>query len=104
MSKKLELNWTLHYFFSGQVYGHIHQDKIKLQYHSDKYLDSADKSFLLTSPSVTPVYGNNPAFRVYDFDPHTNNIVDYTQHYLDLSASNCKFSILFCANFRMDKF
>ena len=75
-------------FNSAQLYGHIHQDKMKLQYLGDKYFDSADKTFILTGPSVTPVYGSNPAFRVYDYNPEQHVVVDYSQYHLDLPVSN----------------
>ena len=74
----------------GQLYGHIHADRFKLQYRNDalNMSTSRDKSYLLTAPSLTPVYGSNPAFRVFDYDSQRESLVDYHQYYIDLAASN----------------
>ena len=73
---------------SGQLFGHNHQDKIKLQYASDQYFKGAKKSFLLTCPSVTPIFGSDPAFRVYDYNSREFTLLDYTQYHLELAVSN----------------
>lgn len=76
----------------AQLYGHIHSDRMKLQYLKDTGDEqtSSVKSFLLTAPSITPVYGSNPAFRMYDYDPNQKSLSNYDQYYLDLAASNGK--------------
>lgn len=72
-----------------QLYGHVHQGKILLQ--SPIQLNNsipASDSFALTCPSVTPIYGNNPAFRVFTYNELDRTSLDYVQHYFDLAASN----------------
>jgi len=43
--------------------------------------------FLLTS-SITPVYGNNPSFRVCDYDVKTSKLLDWTVYYTNLTSAN----------------
>ncbi|XP_065674252.1 sphingomyelinase phosphodiesterase D isoform X1 [Hydra vulgaris] len=73
-----------------QFYGHTHQDKIKLLYQSQIFPPIPDenmKSYMLLAPSITPVYRNNPAFRLVTFN-EDRNIADYDQFYFDLVLSN----------------
>lgn len=41
-------------------------------------------SFILLAPSVSPVYDNNPSFRVVSINPQEQALVDYEQYYMDL--------------------
>ena len=50
---------------------------------SDTRQDS-DKSFVLLAPAISPVYHNNPAFRVMLLDTEQLSLVDYSQYYMDL--------------------
>ena len=66
------------YFFSpGQLYGHIHKDDFHVQRTSE------GKAYALLAPSVSPVYRNNPAFRIVSCDKQ-GSILDYDQQYMDL--------------------
>lgn len=44
----------------------------------------APKSFVLLAPAISPVYHNNPAFRVVSLDTDQLVLLDYTQYYMDL--------------------
>ncbi|XP_065674515.1 sphingomyelinase phosphodiesterase D isoform X2 [Hydra vulgaris] len=73
-----------------QLYGHTHEDKIKLLYQSQIFPPIPEenmKSYMLLAPSITPVYQNNPAFRLVTFN-EDRNIADYDQFYFDLVLSN----------------
>lgn len=44
----------------------------------------AKKAFVLLAPAISPVYHNNPAFRVVSLDTDQLALLDYTQYYMDL--------------------
>lgn len=77
----------------GQFYAHTHRDDFHLQ-----ILDAADeeaekastKSFVLMTASISPVYSNNPAFKVYTLRTDKQALVDYDQYYLDLVIATGK--------------
>ena len=50
--------------------------------------DNNWKPFLLMAPSITPVYANNPAFRLVSFNKETLELSDYTQYNMDIILSN----------------
>ena len=85
------------FIYSGQFFGHVHRDRIKIQNLEDKFEPpynikgksiSGKKSYLLIAPSITPVYANNPAFRLVSFNKNSLDLKDYTQYYMDLTLSN----------------
>eukprot|EP00698_Gefionella_okellyi_P010354 TRINITY_DN2680_c0_g1_i1.p1 TRINITY_DN2680_c0_g1~~TRINITY_DN2680_c0_g1_i1.p1 ORF type:complete len:251 (-),score=49.09 TRINITY_DN2680_c0_g1_i1:132-884(-) len=43
---------------------------------------------LLLAPSISTRDGNNPAFRIVDYDAQSGLIYDYTQFYLNVTAAN----------------
>ena len=49
------------------------------------------KSFVLLSPAISPVYHNNPAFRLVSLDTDQLSLVDYTQYYMDLVMATREF-------------
>ena len=87
---------------SGQFYAHTHRDDFHLQ-----ILDAADeqaekastKSFVITTASISPVYSNNPAFKVFTLNTKKQALVDYDQYYLDLViATGMKNSPRYCTH------
>lgn len=55
----------------AQLYGHSHKDKIHLLYPQDGYpltYPQQNKTALLIAPSISPIHGNNPAFRLFAFN------------------------------------
>lgn len=73
-------------FFTGQFYAHIHKDDFHLQT-PDVHVSSQspmNKSFAILSPSVSPVYSNNPSFRLVYIDEQERALLDYDQYYMDL--------------------
>lgn len=78
--------------YLAQLYGHHHRDKTRMLY-TDEYTrtdNNLDKTALLMSPSITPIYQNSPAFRLFAFNQREGNLHNYTQYYMDLTLSNCK--------------
>ncbi|HEX6160760.1 MAG TPA: metallophosphoesterase [Thermoanaerobaculia bacterium] len=55
----------------GSFAGHTHQDEFRF----------ASGDFIHITPSITPVFGNNPAFEIVDVTPH-GEVTNYTAHHL----------------------
>ena len=71
--------------FAGQFYAHIHKDDFHLQFGNEAAPEGlASKSFALLVPSLSPIYKNNPGFRVVSLDTESKALVDYKQYYMDL--------------------
>nr|XP_029487155.1 acid sphingomyelinase-like phosphodiesterase 3a [Oncorhynchus nerka] len=75
---------------SGHFYGHTHRDSIMvLQDQQGEPVNS-----LFVTPAVTPIksaeepYSNNPAFRMYHYDPQDYRLLDIWQYYLNLTEAN----------------
>lgn len=56
---------------AGSFAGHTHQDEFRI----------ASGDFIHITPSVTPIFGNNPAFEIVDVQ-HNGNIAGYTAWHL----------------------
>ena len=77
----------------AQIFGHLHSD----QFHfidSDGTVDPAHpdpaSSIAVTcAPSIVPTF--NPSYRVWDYDPETLDLQDYTQYYANLDKLYEKF-------------
>ncbi|KAL2081925.1 hypothetical protein ACEWY4_021743 [Coilia grayii] len=75
---------------SGQFYGHTHRDSLMvLLDHQGKPVNS-----VFVTPAVTPIknarepYSNNPAVRLYPYDPADYGVLDVWQYYLNLTEAN----------------
>jgi sphingomyelin phosphodiesterase acid-like 3 len=55
----------------GSFAGHTHQDEFRI----------ANGDFIHITPSISPVFGNNPAFEIVKIDDKAE-VVDYTVHHL----------------------
>ncbi|GAA5820840.1 hypothetical protein JCM11251_001839 [Rhodosporidiobolus azoricus] len=75
-----------HNTIAAQFYGHSHADEFEVGY-SDYELRSAEvaNGISFIAGSLTPT-GGNPVFRVYDVDPDTYEIMDFTPYYANLTA------------------
>jgi len=71
---------------AGTFFGHTHQDEFEIAY-STPATPSADTAVMVSfiAPALTPTSGN-PTFRVYDVDPVTFSILDYTVYYTNISS------------------
>ncbi len=70
--------------------GHTHMDDFRLIYGADKENKRA-VDFIHISASVSPVFGNNPAFQVIRFNPRSGTPTDTVTYYMDLSKSPSAF-------------
>ncbi|KAI0261261.1 acid sphingomyelinase [Gloeopeniophorella convolvens] len=86
---------------SSQFFGHTHDDQFQIAYSdfSNQTAETAD-SIVWIAPSLTPTNGN-PAFRVYDVDPDTYEIMDSKTYIANMSdpsfQTNPKWSLLYSA-------
>ncbi|XP_065819979.1 acid sphingomyelinase-like phosphodiesterase 3a [Labrus bergylta] len=77
---------------AGHFYGHTHRDSVMV------LLDQQGKpvNSVFVAPAVTPIkhvlepYSNNPAFRMYLYDPEDYGMMDIWQYYLNLTEANEK--------------
>jgi sphingomyelin phosphodiesterase acid-like 3 len=58
--------------------GHTHMDEFRLP---------AGAGFIHVTPAVSPVFGNNPGFAVFDYSRADGRIADARTYYLDLAAN-----------------
>jgi hypothetical protein len=58
--------------------GHTHMDNFRL------LIDDKDKpfSYLHTSPGMSPIFSNNPAYQIFSYDKTTGQIDNYVTYYL----------------------
>ncbi|WFD00867.1 hypothetical protein MYAM1_003622 [Malassezia yamatoensis] len=91
-------------------YGHTHEDQFQLFYNSTdgdslsvsrQTEDAVGVAFI--GPSLTPLSGVQPSFRIYEVDPETYEVMDYLQYYLPLNdaqqitADNLQWKLLYRA-------
>ncbi|TLD11737.1 hypothetical protein PspLS_11811 [Pyricularia sp. CBS 133598] len=71
---------------AATFYGHTHKDQFEIAY-SDYNSKSASTATMVSyvAPALTPTSGN-PTFRVYDVDPVSFAVLDYTVYYTDINA------------------
>lgn len=62
--------------------GHTHMDDFRLSYLDDQ----ANRPALLIhiNPAVSPQFGNNPAFKLFEYRPGSLELLDYTTYYVDV--------------------
>ncbi|KAJ5747833.1 uncharacterized protein N7511_009529, partial [Penicillium nucicola] len=70
---------------AGLFYGHTHMDEFQIAY-SDYTTRNADTATAMAyiAPSMTPTSGP-PSFRVYEIDPVTYGVLDFTQYIANIS-------------------
>jgi sphingomyelin phosphodiesterase acid-like 3 len=66
---------------SGILSGHTHSDTLQVI-----ELQNGHHIPFITTPSVSPIFGNNPGFKVFSYDTHTMNLEDYSTYYASLLA------------------
>ena len=65
--------------------GHIHMDNFELV--REKFT-SNPVSFVHFTPSISPIFGNNPSFELITYDPDSYTLIDYETHYMDLGTAS----------------
>lgn len=67
----------------GQFYGSLHRDDFRLT--SD--IEEVQGSIILISPSLSPIYNNNPGYRFVYLQKSNLDVTDYWQYLLDLEMT-----------------
>lgn len=75
----------------AQIYGHDHTDSFRFYF--DTPLATVPSSYMLLAPSITPWRSpyypqgpNNPGVRLISYDESSFDLLDYTQHWTNLSS------------------
>lgn len=70
---------------AGLFYGHTHMDEFQIAYsnYTNRAHDTATAVGYIV-PAMTPTEGS-PSFRVYEIDPDTFGVLDYTQYIANIS-------------------
>ncbi|GJE99928.1 sphingomyelin phosphodiesterase [Phanerochaete sordida] len=73
---------------AAQFFGHSHKDQFEIAYSdfNDQTADTAT-SIAIVAPALTPTSGN-PAFKIYDIDPDTFEIMDAKVYITNISTPN----------------
>ncbi|KAJ6560941.1 sphingomyelin phosphodiesterase [Mycena sp. CBHHK59/15] len=73
---------------AGQFFGHSHKDQFEIAYsnYSEQTAENA-VSVALIGPALTPTSGN-PAFKVYEIDPDTFEVMDASVVFTNTSDAN----------------
>ncbi|KII87716.1 hypothetical protein PLICRDRAFT_176496 [Plicaturopsis crispa FD-325 SS-3] len=71
---------------AGQFFGHSHKDQFEIAYsdYGDQSAETAD-GMAWIAPALTPTSGN-PAFKIYDVDPDTYEIMDARVYMTNVSS------------------
>ncbi|EPQ52297.1 sphingomyelin phosphodiesterase [Gloeophyllum trabeum ATCC 11539] len=71
---------------AGQFFGHTHSDELQIAYSDYKNRTAENAvSVGLVAPALTPRSGN-PAFKVYEVDPDTYEVMDAKSYFTNMSA------------------
>lgn len=76
------------YIIKGQFFGHSHFDEFRVVHEYFNYTNIA--GIIYTAPSVTTYSNRMPSFRVYEVKSSNNDLIDYTQFYLNITKANLK--------------
>ncbi|KAG2533558.1 hypothetical protein JM18_000003 [Phytophthora kernoviae] len=76
----------------AQFFGHVHSIEFRVPVETLGGVGHVDDAFQLlpmyVSGSISPLFGNNPSFMVWDFDTETYEILDYAVYGSDIAESD----------------
>ena len=68
----------------GQLFGHIHSDEFRL-IERKKGRGNGNRFYpIYLAPSITPIYGSNPSFRLVEYMVNNGQLVNYETCYMNL--------------------
>jgi hypothetical protein len=70
---------------ASMLAGHTHMDYFRMGLSGEIGRSSA---FLLVTPGISPIFGNNPGLHVLSYDRKAFSLLDYTTHRLDLAVGS----------------
>jgi hypothetical protein len=86
----LNLVKRYHKNITASFAGHTHMDDFRLIY--DKASDKKEAlDFIHITPSVSPVFGNNPVFQILSIDAKTGSLSEAVTYHVDLTATQLAF-------------
>ena len=65
--------------------GHTHMDDFRLIYNADPPSKRQAVDYIHISASVSPVFGNNPAFQIISFNPQSGELTEAVTWYMNLA-------------------
>jgi sphingomyelin phosphodiesterase acid-like 3 len=68
---------------ASMLAAHTHMDYFRMGLRGEA---SESNAFLLVTPGISPLFGNNPGLHVISYDRRAFSLLDYTTHRLDLAA------------------
>ncbi|TYZ63260.1 hypothetical protein PybrP1_009451, partial [[Pythium] brassicae (nom. inval.)] len=78
----------------AQVFGHVHSVEFRVAPASVDAAAATAGAFelapLFVSGSISPLFGNNPSFMVWDYDPATFDVLDYAVYGTNISEADQK--------------
>lgn len=80
----LELMQRYHKTIAASFAGHTHMDDFRLIYNQETN-DKKPLDYVHITPSVSPVFGNNPAFQIIDLNVNTGELTETNTYYLNIS-------------------
>jgi sphingomyelin phosphodiesterase acid-like 3 len=78
-SQFLELIGQYQSTIQGAFAGHAHMDDFRVL-----WLNGLPALFIKIAPAISPIFGNNPGYQVYEYDRETGVIQNYRTYYLTL--------------------
>ncbi len=84
--KFIELFQKYHKTITASFAGHTHMDDFRLIYTPDS-LNRKPVGFIHITPSVSPVFGNNPVFEIIKVNPENGSLTDAVAYYVNLNDS-----------------
>lgn len=72
----------------AQFYGHTHRDEFRVVYGINDRENNQPVAFQFICPSITSYSQTNPAYRIYEIDSGTYEVVNYKTYYFNLKESN----------------
>jgi hypothetical protein len=87
---------------TANLTGHVHFDGYRLILGKDKQALDVEK----IAPAISPIFGQNPGFHVFDYDAKTGEPTDFTTIYLDLAnpAADWQTEYRFTAAYGLKRF
>jgi len=69
---------------AGSFAGHTHMDSFELVCQG---IDKKAASFVDITPAISPLFGNNPGFKIFKYNRESADLIDYETYYLNLGAA-----------------
>jgi sphingomyelin phosphodiesterase acid-like 3 len=80
----------------AQFFAHVHSIEFRVPLDSEQQAqekaDGTELVPLFMSAAISPIYDNNPAFMIWDFDPSTYEVLDFTVYVTNLSSNSQEFN------------